>query len=83
MKVEPIIKRQIAMACCTYSRTEWSRYLERWDEGKVIRRNRSIDFEGTEKEFDDLIDLLHKDESNSKVIGIFYEGGTLIDPNAT
>jgi hypothetical protein len=27
--------------------------------------------------------LLHKDESNSKVIGIFYEGGTLIDPNAT
>ncbi len=79
MTVAPIIKRQILMACFSYSKTEWSRYLRRWEDVRALRRGRTIDFEGSPEEFDALTDMLYKDESNSKVMGIYYEGGKLTE----
>jgi len=66
-----MIKRAILLTRFGISQRTWSEFLEKFDESKVIRLGRVIEFEGTEADFDKLHDKLIANESNSKIIGIY------------
>jgi|GEM_PF-4533341 len=63
------IKRKILMTNYKFWNPMTKRFIE--SEKKVVRKGRTITFEGTQSEFDDLVDELHSDEKNSKIIGIY------------
>lgn len=68
---EQTIKRILLMRNFSYTQINWSKFLQRFESGAVIKRSSEIHFEGTEKQFDELHDMLISDESNSKIIGIY------------
>ena len=66
-----MIKRAILLARFGISQTTWSEFIEKFDESRVIRKGRVIEFKGTVEDFDKLHDKLIANESNSKIIGIY------------
>lgn len=67
------IKRKVLLKCFNYTQNDWDQTIRRFVESKIIRRGLIISFEGTEDQFNSLLDELYNNESNSKVIGIYED----------
>lgn len=66
-----MIKRAVHLSNWNFSVNQWNHMTNRYSDSRMIRKGRCLMFEGSEADFDKLIDELHQDESNQKVIGIF------------
>jgi len=65
------VKYSILLKSFSITINTWNSMTRRFSDSTIDRRGRVIQFEGTEKEFDELMYSLYEDESNFKVIGIF------------
>ena len=66
-----MIKRAILLKSFSMSIGSWDKLTQRFSDCELIKSGRCINFKGTDRAFNELLDRLHSDESNYKVIGIY------------
>jgi hypothetical protein len=66
-----MIKRSILLKSFTITNGTWNRLTQRFSDCELSKSGRCIQFEGTENAFNALLDRLHSNESNYKVIGVY------------